>query len=239
MKGWSYHLLPVTAFSFLGVLAAILTGGRPGLGSVSLCGMLMLPVMQGLYRNPTAEVLARAIQSRAQNSAIFVFSSYVWVGFPLATMVKARWPSRFPTLWTLPGAEKQIASARAIGGNDQLGPLLRLEQYTIDSVVEDFRKDMPALVIVDRRVDPRFGNVKFDYVQFFEQDSRFSEIWSEYVWDSRIEQDGIGPYDLYVRTSVTRPHTDNGLANKIADLQSQRSIKNRSLTESTYRGGGR
>ncbi len=163
-----------------------------------MCGMLAVPLTEGTYVNPTTELLAPVVRKQIAGGALYVFSSYVWLGFPLADTVGARWTSRFPSLWLLPGVEQGLRSVRAKSDKDLADAYTRIERYTVDAVVEDFTKDTPTVVVVDERPDPRFAGVDFEYLAFFEHDPRFARLWSRYVKLARVDGDGVGPYDIYV-----------------------------------------
>jgi hypothetical protein len=212
MKGFSYQIMPVTVLIFLAMTAAMITGGRPAFGNITLCALLALYVYRGTYRDTAAQALAPVVQDRLHGGAIFAFTSYVWLGFPLANMVRARWSSRFPALWMLPGAEKGLRYAGSTGHRQLAAAYSKIEKYTIDSVVADLRKDPPTLIIVDKRPDPRFGEIEFNYVPFFSKDPRFAEIWSQYIWVARIESKNVGPYDIYARRSVSNPDANHSFS---------------------------
>lgn len=202
MKGFMYQSLPITSFLFLGLAAAVSTGGRPPLGALSMAGMLALPATMGTYSNRFAETLAPVVRDKGAGGALFVFSSYVWMGFPLTDMIAARWPSRFPSLWLLPGAERGLRSAEAKADKRLAKTYRDIEAYTVNSVVEDFAKDPPSVVIVDEHLDPRFGGIDFDYISFFTQDPRFARLWSRYDWVRRLTVEDVGPVDIYVPRSA-------------------------------------
>lgn len=216
MKGWTYQVLPLSATIFLATsmlcVADPLRRSRFGvqlkLGVLALAGMMMVPFMKGTYDNGIARAMLPAVREYAAGSSIFVFSSYVWVGFPLANVAGARWPSRFPSLWLLPGAERRLHSPEADSNPALAAELRDIERYTVDSVVADFAKDPPAVVIVDARPDPRFQGAAFDYLSYFGRDERFKEVWSHYRYADRISVEDMGPYKIFLRASPGLASTD-------------------------------
>ncbi len=118
MKGWSYQALPMSAMIFLATAMLCVAdpirrsnfGPHPALGVLALAGMMMIFFTRGTYDNGVARVLLPPVREYAAGSSLFVFSAYVWVGFPLANEAGVRWPSRFPSMWLLPGAERQLHS---------------------------------------------------------------------------------------------------------------------------------
>lgn len=201
MKGWTYQILPVSALLFLTVVAALASGGRMVFGSVAIVGMLLVPFIKGVYQNPTAEELAPLIKAQASGRGLYVFSSYVWVGFPLVEMVHAHWASRFPCLWLLPGAVRGLESTHPKADPALLRSYAGLERYTTRAVVDDFEHYHPAVVVVDARPDPRFGKTDFQYLPFFERDPAFAQLWSHYVLLTHVGRGALGPYDIYVERS--------------------------------------
>jgi hypothetical protein len=132
-----------------------------------------------------------------------VFSSYVWVGFPLATLADARWPSRFPSLWLLPGAERRLRMLPPHADPALARDLNEIENYTTDAVVYDMSRDPPGLVVVDERPDPRFGGLPFDYLSYFARDARFRALWSNYRNLGTVCVGDLGPYVLYARAAAS------------------------------------
>jgi hypothetical protein len=113
LKGWSYQVLPVSSLLFMAVAAVIATEGRPAFGYMALGMMLIAPFTTGTYSNPVTKLLAPHLEGLASGKPLYVFSSHLSTGFPLADMVGARWASRFSCMWLLPGAEQGLAAARA------------------------------------------------------------------------------------------------------------------------------
>jgi hypothetical protein len=189
MKGWQYQMYPVSAM--LAVVAGA-SAARPNpadgcraglrrrLSPMLLAIVLLAPLatelgVRGTYRNGLASGLLPFVRAHAAQGGVAVLSANVSWGFPLAYYAGAEWSSRFPALWPIPGL------VRAHAERGPTPALEHLERYMIDAVVEDFARVPPAVVIVDVR--PRknyFGDLAFDYLEFFERDPRFRQLWRNY-----------------------------------------------------------
>jgi hypothetical protein len=190
MKGWTYQILPASATMFLWAVSTALTPCARVPALIAAATMLIAPAYKGTYHNATTSMLAPLIAQRARGNALYVFSDYVWTAFPLVREVKARWPSRFPSLWLLPGAETGLHSEEV-----RLRPGLsteyeQIEEYTTSSVVEDLERDPPTVIIVQEGKDPRYGGRSFDYIEFFSRDPGFAEFWSNYTMLARVKVSG-------------------------------------------------
>ncbi len=101
------------------------------------------------------------------------------------------WSSRFPTLWLLPGTLRK--QAEAVDG--ERARLMEIERYTREAVLADFSLHPPDLVVVDNRENKSyFGDLPFDYIDYFTEDPRFATIWANYEWVANE-----GDYRLYRR----------------------------------------
>jgi hypothetical protein len=193
MKGWQYQAYPVSAMLMLIAGASLarphpnqdrsragaLRILRPSLLAVLLLATLMTDLtIRGNYRNGLATALLPLVRANAAEGGVAVLSANVSWGFPLAYYAGADWPLRFPALWPLPGLVRARAADR--------GPapaLDRLERYVTDAVVEDFTRRPPAVVLVDIRARKNyFGDLPFDYLEFFGRDPRFRRLWQDYAF---------------------------------------------------------
>ncbi len=198
MKGWGYHFYPLVAFG--GLLFAILVfdarAPRPPWFLVAsdprlvVVWMMLLVIATAArtvdsvrdrlhHRKGVFGELLRAAQSTPEGSSILVLSTSMYPAFPLVNQAQARWASRFPFLWPLPG----LRAAE----NDHLAPrphasdLASMERTFMDAVIADLAKERPSLVIVDDApVKQGFGAKRFDYLEYLARDGRFSEIWADY-----------------------------------------------------------
>ena len=112
--------------------------------------------------------------------ALMVFSSFIGAGFPLANLMNASWPSRYPTLWLLPGAMRGLNEAgnRRPGHETELRAIVNFARRT---TVDDFLRGRPDIVIVDDGShEIHYGTLKMDFVKFFSEDPRFVEAWRHY-----------------------------------------------------------
>lgn len=191
MKGWQYQLYPATAMLML-CAGAMLTAAparaaddrAPRAVALRTAGVpaLLLLILaidlgaRGNYGNAMTNAMLPLVREHAARGGLAVFSMNLSWGFPLATYANADWPSRFPTLWPLPG----ILRGRADPNRDQAG-LDRIERYVIDTTIDDLARRPPAVVIVDvREAKDYLGGRPFDYLAYFGRDPRFRALWSGY-----------------------------------------------------------
>jgi len=199
MKGWLYHLYPVSACLVLAA-GAMLFGTlvstpskapgkfekRPDFTTVLAPAMVFMIMVGGAlwrggYRDAYSDALAPVVGEHAAGSSVFVFTTKVSRAFPLVTYADAWWSSRFSTLWLLPGLERARRVPAAPVPAERRALLDEIEGFLIDAVVSDFSRWPPAVVIVDVREDKAyFGGLEFDYLAYFSKDPRFVEIWSRY-----------------------------------------------------------
>ena len=203
MKGWDYHLYPATTCLTLGFVAIFLNGllslsasGRSGPGPVLVFAALiaaLVPVagdsLRGGYRNGFMEDMMPHVERHAAGGSIAILTTNVWPGFPMVNYAGVGWSSRFPTLWLLPGTLRKQAEAV----DDER--LMEIERYTREAVLADFSLQPPDLVVVDNRENKSyFGDLPFDYIDYFTEDPRFATIWANYEWVVNE-----GDYRLYRR----------------------------------------
>ncbi|MFO0989709.1 MAG: hypothetical protein U1F37_20535 [Alphaproteobacteria bacterium] len=183
MKGWQYQLYPATAMLMLcaGAMLADAPARAAAFRTASVPALLLLILAidlgaRGNYGNAMTNTMLPLVREHAARGGLAVFSMNLSWGFPLATYANADWPSRFPTLWPLPG----ILQGRADPKRDQ-ARLDRIERYMIDTTIDDLARRPPAAVIVDvREAKDYLGGRPFDYLDYFGRDPRFRALWSGY-----------------------------------------------------------
>jgi hypothetical protein len=197
-KDFIYHRIPVRGALIVTLTACLLaslqgaregTGRtirrcwrRPALALLALVATLGWLADQGSYRNRFLEHALPLVRAQGGARTLYVFSSNVWQAFPLANYAGLRSVSRYPTLWLLPGA--RAGGPASLSGQAERRAIAR---YVAASVLEDFRRRSPDLVLVDtRRRKPHFGGRRFDYIAYFSHDPRFARIWARYEPVARV-----------------------------------------------------
>ncbi len=214
MKGWDYHLYPASVCLMLGFAAialnAVISAVRdpgPVAAAAPREGLLTPPIAVASlvlvallvandarhfgYENRFTEIMTPHVERYAAGGSIAILGSNVWPAFPLVNETGVGWSSRFPTLWLLPGARQR----RHAGETANAGLLDEMEAFTRNAVVADLSAGRPEVVIVDHREQKSyFGGAPFDYLDYFGQDRRFQQLWTDYVWVA--EEAG---FDVYRR----------------------------------------
>jgi hypothetical protein len=188
-KGWAYHLLPLEGYVaifclWLWARAAPASADRP-LQSVLFAGLAFASVAHAAVKGPYVNAFATSLQPLAVNAPehprVLVLSSRVVAAFPLVNNLNGTWASRYPHQWFLTGAVRALGSAKCVGHPDECAGFRQAAQYALETNVEDFLRNKPQLVYVDRmREKTYFGKTRFDYIDFLAQDHRFSEAWMNY-----------------------------------------------------------
>jgi hypothetical protein len=209
-KGWSYHLYPALAMVWLALASLVLQQMAVGQSrtqrAVSILtaawagGFILIAVMGGPYRNGVPDRMLPIVKRYAPGGAIYAFTSHVWVGFPLVNEAHVQWASRFPSQWLLPGAVRQLA------GSAHLDPVrkARIEKvatYQAESVMEDFERWMPDLVVVDKQS-------RVDFLGYYLAQARFGALWQSYVHIGDVQvlsRGGVRTFEVWCRTGRSIP----------------------------------
>lgn len=191
-KGWRYQLLPAALYT-CGALAALCLAWRPAgparsahaapLAGLGLAASLLAahawvvnrdaPQLAQLPRSQIGQLLSVA----RPGDSVYAFSTSAVPFFPAVMHLELEWASRYSPLWPLAALgrtdAKLVTPADARRHQAYVAPFLA-------SVVADFRRFRPDLVVVDRRPD-QFGLPgRFDFLAFFLASPEFAGEWSRY-----------------------------------------------------------
>lgn len=141
---------------------------------------------------------------RDKKMSLYTFSTSLRPAFSFVNHSGMEWTSRFPCLWFIPGlVRRDEIDPLASSENDMFQ---KLEVYLRNSVLEDFNKNKPELVLVDvskykQGLVDRFGSIySFDYLHYFKEDPNFRKMWEDnYEWSRTIEYGKSKTFDVYLR----------------------------------------
>ena len=185
-KGWYYQLLPLTAFLILVLTwsAVANSAALRMIGSPSAAAALLVvsyALARGPYRNRSVEAFAPFLAGAGAAPGLLVLSSNVSAAFPLANRTDARWTSRFPAQWLVPGAVRVLAQPSCSDPTDCAQHRAVLETAR-RMAVEDFLTGRPTIVIVDERASKSyFGGIPFDYLKWLGEDPAFASAFASYT----------------------------------------------------------
>lgn len=200
LRGFPYHFAPAVSLSIALLLVSVVAT-RPGRRAIPLVYALLVFLGFGsveiAWRDRASQDadLTQLFQEDAADGAVLVLSTNVWPGFPAALYADKRWSSRFPALWFLPGLYEGVPPQEPFAYRlpEQMGAI---ERWHLAAVVEDFERQPPQLVLVDRNAfQPGFGQTNFDYLAYLSQDARFRSLWCVYRKRARWE----GEFVVYQR----------------------------------------
>jgi hypothetical protein len=212
--GSPYQAFPQITFLLLAVLwlgigllpTSIASGWKPNpvfAVSSAVVVLMFVPLLILAARVPASAgpYQAKILAQYPPQTPIYIFSDYVWDGFPYVLKDHLVWASRFPCLWMLSAI---VQNERAETGGPAPAKILppevvkRLADLQRAQTVEDFQRWKPVVVIV-RRCGPStpcvfLGRINFDPIPWFLKSPAFSAEWSHY----RL-QSSHGAFDVYTR----------------------------------------
>ena len=200
-KGWNYHVIPASFFLLMaGVWIAY--GSKTLLQQNMLLRILAVisvlfslgqQLMQGPYPSRTTQDFGKFV--KGPGVPVLVLSSNVWVSFPFVNDVEARWTSRFPAQWLLPGAVSLLAKTDCAQKQDLCASYRLVLHKARTAMVEDLVRHRPEVVFIDdREQKSHFGKTKFDYLAFLNEDEEFPKIWRQF---DQVGQ--VGAYQVWAR----------------------------------------
>lgn len=226
-KGWTYQVLPAQTYTLL--LAAVVISfvmdhqiwpqrasaagttrqGAPRLFASAL--MLLVFYQEGLYTRPFNKQLEFAgseipplmhiLKQEAYNKKVLILSPGIYPHFPTLNYAKMRMTMRFESMWVLQGAYSDC---------EEFAPLYtppdamsKAESFVFRSVAEDFYKQKPALLIVDKVAGiPRCQGDTFDYLDYFLRNPLFAKRFEDYEYLMDFNR-----YTIYKRRQPDPPAT--------------------------------
>lgn len=182
-KGYYYQLMPAQIFATISgifALAGILVTRNAGearkspvVPAIAAFAIALLSVSAQVYGYRGQPFSTAISQYRPGAKSVFIASTNVFNGFPLAVREKLVWGSRFPALWLIP----------YVADRWQDGPLPEdpVIAYALDALVTDMQKFHPDVVFISQGPDQDYiKSGTFDYLKFMNQDPRFATIWNTY-----------------------------------------------------------
>ena len=195
-KGFNYQIMPARIFAATAgifALAAILGGLKTLEVKISLVvsltvavAIVLLSLTSQIYAYRGAAFSTAIAQHRPGAKSVFIASTNVSSGFPLAVRENLVWASRFPALWLTP-----YVADRWRDGPLPDDPIIA---YALDALVTDLQKFRPDVVFISQDPDQDYiRGGTFDYLKFMRHDSRFEAIWNTYELRGRA-----GDFAVYV-----------------------------------------
>jgi hypothetical protein len=195
-KGFYYQIVPAQIlavasgiFALAGILGAWNTGDArksPFVPAVAVFAIACLSFLPQAYIYRGAAFSVAISQHVRDAKSVFIASTNLSNGFPLAVRQNLVWGSRFPTLWLTP-----YVADRWHNGPLPHDPIIA---YALDALVTDLQKFHPDVVFINQSTTQDYiESGTFDYLKFMEQDPRFAAIWNTYELRGQV-----GKFAVYV-----------------------------------------
>ncbi|MGB7262983.1 MAG: hypothetical protein WBC68_13015 [Albidovulum sp.] len=181
--GFGYHIIPFNAFGIMAGIWIILHADRitPMVVGclVAVSVVLWSSVQSGFYGVPAVEDLIEAMSSRQPPDRVLVVSTFVHAGPPVALAFGAKWASRYPGNWMVPGAVNGLRNADCAADPAHCARLTDIANRSRAENLTDIAKYQPEILVIDRR-SGYIEDPNFSWYDFLGQDPRWNTILSKY-----------------------------------------------------------
>ncbi|MGE0423733.1 MAG: hypothetical protein AB7O88_15815 [Reyranellaceae bacterium] len=199
-KGWPYHVMPALGSAIL--LAAVTLSQmvdrylpldreahrRPvaAIGATFLillyfqAALSMTPFhKQRAFKDSIAGVLLHIVEHNAPNRTLLILSPGIYPHYPMINYAHARMAMRFQTMWVLQGIYADCEEFATLYTAPE--DMRDAERFVYESVSEDFDREKPDLLIVDRVPGiPQCQGRSFNYLEYFQRNVRFAQAFERY-----------------------------------------------------------
>lgn len=135
--------------------------------------------------------LTSFIQSLPGRHKLYCFSSEGTMCYPLVYNTDSLYGTGYPFFWWLLGL---IELENYPEGKKLTLTLLKQHNFLIERVAKDLTIYQPDIIIIRKNEEALSAIPKFNYIEYFSKNERFSEAWKNYDFLKSIEN-----YDLYKR----------------------------------------
>ncbi|WP_171181796.1 GtrA family protein [Ruegeria sp. HKCCD8929] len=181
--GFDYHSIPFRAFATVSFCFVLVQNPRPSAGVVAaLLAIVALGVMRverGFYRNGPALQIAETAQDLGGIDNLVVVTSYVHAGPPAAIASGARWDSRYPANWFVPGALNRLETADCTVAIETCDMLLAFAERNRADNLADIAASKPDLLVFDQNAG-YIDDASFSWQKFFSKDPAWPDLLKNY-----------------------------------------------------------
>lgn len=181
LKGFTYQVMPANILMWMSCAAgAVMLWQIEKKLSVHIfaaiaVGGLVLSDVPQTYVNPYTSISTLLANNAPNAKSIFIASTRLDDGFPFVQKRNLMWASRLPTQWLTP----YVASKWQSGSLPQDDIVNNAMEWTVSDLINM----KPDIVMIDIGRDQAYvPGGSFDYVKFWQNDPRFSEVWHHYEY---------------------------------------------------------
>ena len=199
-KGWPYHVMPALGSAIL--LAAVTLSQmvdrylpldrqahRRPVAAIGATFLILLYFQAALstapfhkqreFKDSIAGVLLHIVEQNAPNRTLLILSPGIYPHYPMINYAHARMAMRFQTLWVLQGIYADCEEFATLYTAPE--DMQDAERFVYESVSEDFDREKPDLLIVDRIPGiPQCQGRSFSYLEYFQRNVRFAQAFERY-----------------------------------------------------------
>ena len=195
-RGFNYHAFPFVSFSLLACFLLILRTPRLDPAAIAAAAtasvLVAVNVWVGFYHNPAARQIADMAQKVGRVDSLIVLSSTVFAGPISALAIDARWASRYPSNWLVPGALNRLAATDCGVEPETCARLEAIGAQNRSDNLADISAHHPDLLVMD--LDPGFfDSTDFSWEAFMAQDPAWPALFGDY------EKVGVSERFIYYR----------------------------------------
>lgn len=151
--GFPYHLIPFESFAAIACLWLLVharkVSASASASALALAVLVALSLLRGPYDTTLVDNLRDAIGPEDRPRNVYVASTHVSAGPPLALALGAGWASRFPHAWLLPGALNGLRATDCGAEPARCASFENLASKTRSDILADLAAYSPEILIVD------------------------------------------------------------------------------------------
>ncbi|MDM7931860.1 hypothetical protein [Tabrizicola sp.] len=182
-KGFDYHMIPFLSFGLMGCFWILLNSKQLGplaaAAAVAAAGVMGLSISQGFHRNYSVDQISRVGESLGGFKSLMVLTPHIFAGPPVALETGAKWISRYPANWLVPGALNRLARTDCTKEAATCATLRAIADRNRSENIADMIAFEPELLIIDRDSE-YFDEPRFDWLGFMSEDPAWAGVFEDY-----------------------------------------------------------
>ena len=208
-KGYSYHLYPALAAAAIMLALLIASPGLTGRNRLACAVLLMLALTKPAidfaewcyFNSPNGQrtvklrTLVRSIDRHAGSGSFLAAAVHPYPAFPTALYVRADYVSRTNSQWFLPA----VVQARAGTSPNVVDTGHAAEKLARGFFLRDLSQRPDVVVINTDSQQHTDAPDDFDFLAFYNEDSRIRALWLNYR-----EAERVGKLRVFVRSRAAR-----------------------------------